>query len=180
MVHLNRRFASFLVVSVLLGVFLKPAAAQEKQAWFRTGTGLGVDKIRLAVADFGARADNAKTHSQQFTQIVRDDLAFSGILDFVSPSFYPAQSPTQPSELQNAAWTDPQVNAHYVAFGNLSETTSEVAIQAWLYDVTSPSSQSVVGKIYRGAPTDAQVRKFAHQFADEIIFKLSGGFPGIA
>jgi len=172
---------SSLVVVAALSFGANPARAQQGQTpWFRTGTGLGVDKIRLAVADFGPRSDNAKTHSQQFTQIVRDDLAFSGILDLVRPSFYPAQSPTQPSELQNAAWTDPQVNAHYVAFGNLTETTSEVAIQAWLYDVTSSSSQSVVGKIYRGAPTDEQVRKFAHQFADEIIFKLSGGLPGIA
>src|SRR4029077_14731068 len=32
----------------------------------------------------------------------------------------------------------------------------------------------------RGAPTDAQVRKFAHQFADEIIMRLSGGLPGIS
>jgi TolB protein len=180
MVHLNRRFASFLVVSALLSVFLKPAAAQEKQAWFRTGTGLGIEKIRVAVADFGPRADNAKTHSQQFTQIVRDDLAFSGIIDLVSPSFYPTQAITQPSELQYPAWTDPNVKANYVAFGNLTETTSEVAIQAWLYDVNNPSSQSVVGKIYRGAPTDPQVRKFAHQFADEIIFRLSAGSPGIA
>jgi TolB protein len=180
MVHLNRRFASFLVVSALLGVLFKPAAAQEKQAWFRTGTGLGIEKIRVAVADFGPRADNAKTHSQQFTQIVRDDLAFSGIIDLVSPSFYPTQALTQPSELQYPAWTDPNVKANYVAFGNLTETTSEVAIQAWLYDVNNPSSQSVVGKIYRGAPTDPQVRKFAHQFADEIIFKLSAGSPGIA
>ena len=180
MVHLNRTFASFLVVSALLGFFLKPAAAQEKQAWFRTGTGLGIEKIRVAVADFGPRADNAKVHSQQFTQIVRDDLAFSGIIDLVSPSFYPVQSLTQPSELQYPAWTDPNVKANYVAFGNLTETTSEVAIQAWLYDVNNPSSQSVVGKIYRGEPTDAQVRKFAHQFADEIIFKLSAGSPGIA
>jgi TolB protein len=84
-----------------------------------------------------------------------------------------------PSELQVAAWTDPNVKAHYVAFGNLSETTSEVAIQAWLYDVTNPSSPAVVGKIYRGVPTDAQVRRFAHQFADEIIMKLTN-YPGVA
>jgi TolB protein len=174
-----KRFASLAVLAVLC-LAVKPATAQEKPAWFHSATGVGVQTIKVAVADFGPRADSAKTHSQQFTQIVRDDLRFSGIIDFVSPSFYPAQSPTQPSELQNAAWTDPQVNAHYVAFGNLSETTSEVAIQAWLYDVTSPSSQSVIGKIYRGAPTDAQVRKFAHQFADEIISTLSGGLPGVA
>jgi len=95
---------SWLVVATVFSLVVSPARAQQGQnPWFRTGTGLGVEKIRLAVADFGPRADNAKTHSQQFTQVVRDDLAFSGILDFVSPSFYPAQSPTQPSELQNAA-----------------------------------------------------------------------------
>src|SRR5207249_2302820 len=48
------------------------------------------------------------------------------------------------------------------------------------YDVRNPSSPAVVGKVYRGAPTDLQVRKFAHQFADEIIAKLSGGLPGVA
>jgi TolB protein len=172
---------SWLVVAVLLSLVARPVSAQSGQdPWFRTGTGLGVDKIRVAVASFGPRADNAKTHSDQFTQIVRDDLAFSGIIELVSPSLYPIQALTQPSELQYPAWSDPNVKAHYVAFGNLTETPSEVAIQAWLYDVDNPSSQSVVGKIYRGAPTDEQVRKFAHMFADEIIFKLSNGTPGIA
>ena len=83
--------------------------------------------------------------------------------------FYPASQPGIPSELKYVAWTDSPVNAHFVAFGNLVETTGEVAIQAWFYDVTNPSSQAVIAKIYRGAPTDPQVRKFAHQFADEII-----------
>ena len=156
------------------------AVAQEKGDWFRIGTGLGVDKPRVAVADFAARADNAKSHSQLFTQVVRDDLQFSGIIDLVSPSFYPTAVPSVPTELRNDDWITPQVNANLLAFGNLTESTSEVVISAWLYDVRSPSTQAVVGKIYRGAPTDAQVRKFAHQFADEIISRLSGGLPGIA
>src|SRR5712671_3587585 len=155
-------------------------AAAQKEDWFRTSTGLGVDKPRLAVADFAAHEDSAKPHSQLFTQVVRDDLQFSGIIDLVSPSFYPTQVPTIPSELRNADWTTPQINANLIAFGNLTESTSEVEISAWLYDVRSPSTQAVVGKIYRGTPTDAQVRKFAHQFADEIISRLSGGLPGIA
>jgi TolB protein len=180
MVPLNCRLAPYFFVLAALAIPLKPAAAQQKEAWFRTGTGLGVEKIRVAVADFGPRTDNAKTHSQQFTQIVRDDLAFSGIIELVSPSFMPTQTLTQPSELQYPTWSDPNVKANYVAFGNLTETASEIAIPAWLYDVDHPSSQSVVGKIYRAEPTDANVRKFAHQFADEIIFKLSGGYPGIA
>ena len=150
------------------------------QDWVRIGTGLGQEKTRLAVADFAPRNDATKNHSQLFTQVVRDDLAFSGILDLVSPSFYPTPSPSVPGELKNPAWTAAPVSANLVAFGNLTESSAEVEIQAWLYDVRSPSNQAVIGKVYRGAPTDPQVRKFAHQFADEIISRLSGGLPGIA
>jgi TolB protein len=172
---------SWLAVALVLSLAPIRAHAQNtRDPWFHTATGLGIDKVRVAVADFGPRADSAKTHSEQFTQVVRDDLAFSGIIDLVSPSLYPTEALTQPSELKYPAWSDPGVKAGYVAFGNLTETSSEVAIQAWLYDVNNPSSQSVVGKIYRGAPTDDQVRKFAHMFADEIISRLSGGTPGMA
>ena len=150
------------------------------QDWIKTGTGLGQEKQRVAVADFAPRAEQAKNHSALFTQVVRDDLQFSGILDLVSPSFYPPQVPSQPSELRNLSWTDAPANANMVAFGNLTESSPEVAIQGWLFDVRNPASQPVVAKVYRGAPTDAQVRRFAHQFADEIISKLSGGSPSIA
>ena len=171
-----RSLSSLLALGVFF-LFARPAAAQD---WFRTAIGMDTKKPSIAVADFAPRADSAKTHSAQFTQIVRDDLAFSCILELVSPSFYPPQAPTVPAELKNQVWTDPPVNANLLAFGNLTESSAEVAIEAWVYDVKSTSTQSVVGKIYRGAPTDAQVRKFAHQFADEIIGKLSGGLPGVA
>jgi TolB protein len=154
--------------------------AQLGQDWIHIQTGLGVDKPRVAVADFATRADGAKSHSAEFTQVVRDDLGFSGILDLVSQSFLPTSQPSVPAELRYVAWTDSPVNAHFVAFGNLAETPGEVVIQAWFYDVTNPTAQAVIAKIYRGTPTDAQVRKFAHQFADEIIMRLSGGLPGIS
>ncbi len=166
-------------VLVLLAIILAAPIFTSAQEWFRTGTGLGNEKPRLAVADFAPRADQAKNHSALFTQVVRDDLQFSGIIEFVSPSFYPPQPPSQPSELRNLTWTDPPANTNLVAFGNLTEST-DVAIQAWLFDVRNPSAQPVVAKVYRGAPTDAQVRKFAHQFADEIISKLGAGTNGIA
>ncbi|HYA63841.1 MAG TPA: translocation protein TolB, partial [Candidatus Sulfotelmatobacter sp.] len=82
-------------------------------------------------------------------------------------------------ELRMLDWSQGPVNANFLAFGNLSETSAEVAIFAWMYDVVNPSSQAIIGKVYRGNPTDAQVRTFAHQFADEIIRYLSGGNPGI-
>src|SRR5437868_64836 len=174
--RLLRRSLLFVLFLALLAA-AHPALAQD---WFRTGTGLGVEKPRVAVAEFAPKADAAKSHSALFTQVVRDDLGFSGILDVVSPSFYPTSEPGIPSELRFVAWSDSPINAHFVAFGNLVETSNEVAIQAWFFDVTNPTAQAVIAKIYRGAPTDPQVRKFAHQFADEIIMRLSGGLPGIS
>ena len=177
MVHHSRSWSVWILL--ILGLALTPGRAAA-QAWFQSGTGLGVEKPKIAVADFAPREDSTKNHSQLFTQVVRDDLQFSGIIDLVSPSFYPVKVPTMPSELNNADWITPQINANLVAFGNLTETSSEVVISGWVYDVRSTSTQAVVGKVYRGSPTDAQVRKFAHQFADEIISRLSGGLPGVA
>jgi TolB protein len=172
----SARLPLFLCLLTLL-LFSSPSFSQD---WFRTGTGLGVTKPRIAVPDFLAKSDDAKSHSTLFTNVVRDDLAFSGVVDLSSPSFYPQTAPSQPGELRMLDWSQGPVNANFIAFGNLSETSAEVAIFAWMYDVVNPSNQAIIGKVYRGNPTDAQVRTFAHQFADEIIRYLSGGNPGIA
>ena len=176
MLRITRAVPIFFLYLLYLLPFSSTSLAQD---WFRTGTGLGVDKPRIAVTDFAPRADNAKPHAALFTQVVREDLSFSGVIELVSPSFYPTQVPSTPNELAKTLWTDPPLNANFVAFGNLTESAAEVSIPAWMFDVRSPSNEPVVGKVYRGAPTDDQVRKFAHQFADEIISKLSGGFPGV-
>src|SRR5258708_5167392 len=126
------------------------------------------------------RVSHSSVNSSFDRQIVREAVKFSGILEVPSHTFSPPQAPSLPAELKPAIWIDPPTNANFLGFGNLAESNTEVAIEAWLYDVRNPSSQAVVGKVYRGAPTDLQVRKFAHQFADEIIAKLSGGLPGIA
>ena len=172
----RRRPAPILVFLASLFALLQPAQAQD---WFKTGTGLGVEKARVAVADFVPRASSAQPHAKLFTDVVRDDLQFSGILEVVSPSFYPVPPPGSPSELKLPPWADPPVSAHMVAFGGLSESSSEVAVEAWLFDVRNSGAPPVIGKIYRGVPTDAMVRRIAHLFADEIIGKLSGGVPGL-
>lgn len=177
---LNHRVSRWLFAVVVSTFVLATASAQQREPWFHAATGLGEQTIKVAVADFGPRAENAKTHAAQFTQIVRDDLANSGVIDLVSPSLYPLQTLSQPGDLKASAWSGADVKANFVALGNLTETTSEVAIEAWLFDVVNPSSQPVIGKVYRDAPTDAEVRKCAHLFADEIIRRLSSGLPSIA
>jgi TolB protein len=169
-------------VILALGVFCGCLAARPAlgQDWIRTGTGLGVEKARVAVADFAPKSDAAKAHATLFCSVVRADLDFSGIIEVVSKSYYPLEMPAVPGELKPKAWSDAPASAAMVAFGNLSETPNDVRIEAWLYDVRNPAAPPVIGKVYHGDATDAQVRRFAHQFADEIVSKLSGGVPGVA
>ncbi len=179
---LGRRFphlcSSVFICGLTLLLFaVRPATAQD---WFRTGTGLGVEKARVGVADFAPRSPSAQPLAKIFTEVVRGDLEYSGILEVVSPSFYPLKVPSAPAELNPKAWSDPPASVHLLAFGNLSASGNDLAIEAWCNDVQNPLVASVVAKRYRGEVTDAHIRKFAHEFADSIIAVLSGGVPGIA
>jgi len=165
------------LLAAALAFCARPMAAQD---WFKTGTGLGVSKARVGVADWAARNPNSQPLATEFADVVRADLEYSGIVDVVSQSMNPTQMPSVPAELNAQSWTDPPANAQLVAYGNLTVTGNNVEVDGWLNDVRSAGLPPVLGKIYRGAATDPQVRIFAHQFAEEIIEQLSGGLPGIA
>src|SRR5713226_689255 len=105
-----------LLVGLLAFCSGESAAAQD---WFRTGTGLGVSKARVAVADWSPKSPTSQPLSALFTNVVRADLDYSGILELVSNSFYPLQAPSAPAELNFKAWADPPASARLLAFGNL-------------------------------------------------------------
>jgi len=161
---------------VLLGTSL-PATAQD---WFKTGTGLGVTKARLAAPDIAVRSAPAAPLEKTFHDVLWADLEYSGVLDMVSPSFYPTQVPSQPSEMKAADWVAAPANAYMVAYGNMTVDGTSLAVAGFLSDVHNPTAPLALQKIYRGAARDGDARHLAHQFADDIIGVLSGGLPGIA
>jgi TolB protein len=136
--------------------------------------------VRLAVPEFGLRAPAPQPLEKTFHDVLWADLEYCGILDLVSPSFYPTQTPSQPSELKFADWSNAPASAYMVAYGNLSVDGTNLAAAGFLSDVHNPTSPIALQKIYRGAATDADARRLAHQFADDIVGKLSGGLAGIA
>jgi TolB protein len=171
------------ILTVVALLFLLAAAAFP-QDWIRTGTGLGVEKVRLAASDFKPSTPDPKNTDllKTFNDTLFNDLDNAGIFDLVSKSFYPLQIPGQPAELKAAEWSaSPAPNASMLAFGNLGVTSDKVTVQGWLYDVKSTTtSPQVLGKQYNDNATTEAVRVIAHKFADEIIFRLGGGIPGIA
>jgi TolB protein len=171
-----KRIASIVVLLLAAASLL---AAQTD--WIHTGTGLGVERLRMAAPDFKiAAAANTPDLAKVFNDTLWNDLESAGLFDMVSKSFYPLQSPGAPQELNSGAWGNPPPNAAMVAFGNTASDGQNLTIQGWLYDVKNAVSPQVLGKQYREPATPDGARTAAHQFADEIIFRLGGGIPGIA
>jgi len=166
-----------LLVAAWVLLTARPLPAQD---WFKTGTGLGITKARVAVPDTVARSSFTAPLPKTFHDVLWTDLDYCGILDLVSTSFYPLQSPAQPSELNAQAWAAAPANAYMVAYGNMTTDGTGLSFAGYLSDVHNPSAPPVIQKIYRGAATDADARRLAHQFADDIVAYLGGGQPGIA
>lgn len=170
------RFLAMAALAILLAV---PCRSQD---WIRTGTGLGVEKIRLAAADFKPSSPDPKNADllKAFNDTLSNDLENAGIFDMVSKSFFPLEVPGNPSEVRFEAWSNPPPNASMLAFGDLGATGNNLLVHGWLYDVKNVSSPQVLGKQYTDAASTDAARLIAHKFADEIIFRLGGGVPGIA
>ncbi len=182
--HKHHRLAAFITIVTLLAApfFAWAAMPAPQQDWIRTGTGLGVERVRLAAADFKQTSADPQSGKLRdvFNQTLWNDLDNAGIFDMVSKSFYPLDVPGQPAEVKLDAWGNPPPNASMLAFGNIGVSGEDLAVQGWLFDVKNPASPQVLGKQYREKATEENARVIAHRFANEIIFRLGGGISGVA
>ena len=156
-----------------------PATAQD---WVKTGTNLGVERIRLAVADFKPASPDPQTPALKntFDTTLYRDLSSAGIFDMVSKSMAPTVAPGSPQEIRLKQWSDAPANAAMVAFGAISVQGGRIVVYGWLFDAKNEQSPQVLGKQYNEAATQDNARLIAHRFADEIILRLGGGLNGIA
>jgi TolB protein len=173
---MTKKLASLAVLLLLFCTV--PLAAQD---WIRTGTGLGVERIRIAVPDFKAASADPQTPAllKTFNDVLWNDLEQAGIFDMVSKSFYPMGQFGGPTDVRADAWASPPPNASMLAFGNANVGGGSLAVQGWLFDVKNPQSPQVLARQYRESATDENARVIAHRFANEIIFRLGGGINGI-
>ena len=122
MIASSPRKAVVFRIFLVLALITAPATGLWAQDWVRTGTNLGVSKIRIAAADFKAGTPDVQTSGLKsaFDQTLYNDLRYAGIFDVVSKSMIPSATPGSPQEIQMAQWTAEPSNAAYVAFGALN------------------------------------------------------------
>ena len=169
----------FVILTTVLLALVLPALSQD---WIRTGTGVGGEKIRLAVPDFKIASAEPQSAAldKTFNSVLFNDLYQAGIFDMVSKSFYPLGAFGAPADVQLNSWAAPPPNAAMLAFGSLGVSAGTLQVQGWLFDVKNAQNPQVLAKQYRESATDDNARLIAHRFADEIIFRLGGGVSGIA
>jgi TolB protein len=168
-----------LLLIVLVSLAALPAVAQD---WIHTGSNLGNDRIRIAVAEFKSVGVDPQTPALKagFDATLYSDLASAGIFDIVSRSLSPQAAPGSPQEINLVQWSAAPANAAMVAFGALSVANGRLIIYGWLDDSRNTVNPQVLGKQYNEAASQEAARMIAHRFADEIILRLGGGINGIA
>jgi TolB protein len=154
------------------------AAALHAQDWFKTETSAGVSNIRLAVADF--KATSSDPLKQTFDSTLFNDLSSAGIFDMVSKSMLPPSTPGAPNEINLPQYANAPVNAAMVAFGSFADAGGRINVNGFLFDAKNAQFPQVLSKQYNEEANEENARVIAHRFADEIIFRLGGGTPGIA
>jgi TolB protein len=152
------------------------------QDTFKTETSSGVTNIRIAVADFKPSSSDAQTDGfkRTFDTTLYADLANAGIFDIVSKSLLPQSIPGTPAEINVQQWSVAPASAAMVVFGSFGIQGSKIVCNGFLFDAKNLQYPQVLAKQYNEDASEDSARQIAHRFADEIIFRLSGGSQGIA
>ena len=171
---------ALLVSAFILAVHCAPSARAQDN--ILTGTSSGATSIRLAVADFKPLAADPQTATckQTFDATLYADLASAGIFDIVSKSLLPAGTPGAPPEIVLQNYSNAPSSAAMVAFGSLGVAGGKLVVNGYLFDTKNLQYPQVIAKQYSVDPTEDAARQTAHRFADEIVYRLGGGVPGIA
>ena len=106
--QVNRRTGTWVVAALPLLLLLLAAAhpaAMAQELVLKRARDSAYRNRAWHVADFAARnpAATSQPLATLFSDVVRNDLDYSGILDIASKSFYPTQVPSVPAELNATA-----------------------------------------------------------------------------
>ena len=180
--RLHRIAIPFLwALAVAAPLFLSPGNVWGQQDWISAGINLGAPKIKLAVPDFPPKSVDQQLVSltQEFSQVLWNDLDQAGIFEMVSKSNYPLKVPEEPLDVNFNAWNAPPASAQMLVFGKAENINSNLVITGRLFDLGNQANPGVLAKRYVATLNEVSTREAAHRFADEIIKALGGGLPGI-
>jgi len=163
-----------LVVAFMLSFIPAVSSAQKEGIVLRPTPG---EEIILAVADIQPASEEKAAELseaiQTFNRVLWDDLSFSGFFTLAGKSFYPPQSAKAQSEkdIPFDSWAALPFKVSFLSTGTLALSNGSLIACLRIFDMKQ-RKQSFEQEI---AGTADQVRVIAHKWADEIVYRLSGG-----
>jgi Tol biopolymer transport system component len=134
-------------------------------------------EIILAVADAqpAPTAEAAETAEaiQTFNSVLWYDLSFSGFFTMAGKSYYPPESATAQTEkdIPFDKWASLPFHVTFLSTGTLSLSNDRIQADLSLFDIDQ--RKKAFGLNIMGDKD--QVRTLAHQWADEIVYRLTAG-----
>jgi TolB protein len=126
---------------------------------------IGGETTRLAIPDcVPRRPDEATTEAcRTITQVLRSDLRFEGLFQFVPESLFGAIPALNPDAVKFEDWKG--IGAKILVVTRAEVTSAELTLEVRVHFVDS--GQSMLAKRYSGRPDNPRV--FAHQASDDIM-----------
>ncbi len=169
-----------LIATSTLAASVLAAPALGAQDTFHLETSSGAANIRVAAANFKQGSPDASAYKNTFDMTLFSDLSSAGIFDMVSKSLEPQTTPGSQSEINLSQWSAAPASAAMVAFGSIGVQGNRLVVNGILDDAKNAQFPQVFAKQYADDASEDTARQLAHRFADDIIFRLGGGTPGIA
>jgi TolB protein len=177
-----KRIALFAGLAAAAGLLLR---SQQSDMLIKLTQG---ERATIAVPDFrGAGA--AQPLMGALNATLFSDLQESGLFRMAPKSLYPTEVPQRPQDFVPPVpparrgappvrrgpwltdWSEPPVNANYLAIGYAAEQSGRLVLFGWLFNVNQPdvANAQVFGKLYFGDLNEDGARKVAHEFAADIL-----------
>jgi TolB protein len=161
MIPIARRERSLLILSALVLLPALPAVAQEQPALVINAPNF--EPLPIAIAPFQGDGDGRV--AAEVTDVVRADLALSGLFDVLDPRGFladPAEGYAAPS-IRFARWSD--VGADALAKARIRQGAGGLEAELHLYEVRA--GREVLSRIAETPGNDG--RALGHRIADEIV-----------
>lgn len=173
---------TFLLASIVVLFSLGLAVAQSERTSDIVTKIIGTARPRIALPDLkgtGAAIDLMPV----LNQTLYTDVDMSGVFKMQPKSMYPLQVPQRREDFQTPQgnrygnglylrdWSQPPVEANWLAVGYAAEQSGRLVLFGYLYNVNEPdlANAEVFGKMYFGSLDDAGARAVAHEFANDIL-----------
>lgn len=164
--NLNHFKIPFMTLIFMIGFMVSPANA-DLQVNITRGS---VEPLPIVIKDFRADSQENLKLGQDMAQIVRRNLAGSGLFKSIDPNRFPdGMANENPAQPQFKVWRG--LGAQALAIGNIqTDQNGQTRLEFRLWDVYA--EKQMIGLAYTTTPSNW--RRIAHIMSDEIYTRITG------